>query len=91
MLLYQAIESFIALPAFEKMRRAETIVVVSFGILLVIEPLLSRIKISPPEGALSRRREGLLVRLLSLAVIVLVSLSDGLLHEYLGETISPRS
>jgi hypothetical protein len=90
MLLYQASESFIALPALEKIRRVETIAVVSIGVLVVIEPLLSRITVSRPESVLSKGREGLLVRVLALAVIVLVSICDGLLHEYLGETISPR-
>ncbi len=89
-LLYQAVKSFIALPALEQMRRVETIAVVSIGVQVVIEPLLSRVRISSPEPGLSKRREGFLVRLLSLLVIDLVSLSDGLLHEYLGETISPR-
>jgi len=89
-LLYQSIKSFIALSALEKVRRAGTIVLVSIGVLLVIEPLLSRIRISPLAGAVSKRREKLLVRILSLAVIVLVSVSDGLLHEYLGETIRQR-
>jgi hypothetical protein len=90
MLLYQSVEAFVALPPDEKIRRAETIAVVSIGILFVIEPLLSRIKISPPERALSKRYEGFLVRVLSLVVIALVSLCDGLLHEYIGGTISPR-
>ncbi|MGO9602523.1 MAG: hypothetical protein ACLQAT_03805 [Candidatus Binataceae bacterium] len=89
-LLYQSIKSFIALPALQKVRTAVTIVLVSIGILIVIEPLLSRIRISPLDGAVSKRREKLLVRMLSLAVIVLVSVSDGLLHEYLGETIRQR-
>jgi len=89
-LLYQSIKAFIALPALEKVLRAKTIAIVSIGILVIIEPLLSRIKVSPPESTLSGRREGLLIRLVSLVVIVLVSLSDGLLHDYVSETISPR-
>lgn len=88
MLLFGAIEAFLALPPLEKKRKAETIAIVSLVMLAVIEPLLSRIADSPHEGALSKR--GLLVRLLSLVVIVLVSLCDGLLHEYIGETISPK-
>lgn len=87
-LLYQSIRSFVFLPALEQLRRAETIAIVSIGLLVIIEPLLSRIKVSPLENALSERHDGFLVR--SLVVIVLVSFSDGLLHDYLGETISPR-
>ncbi len=90
MLLYQASAAFIALPVLDKMRRVETIAVVSIGVLVVIEPLLSRITVSRPESVLSKGREGLLVRMLALLVIVLVSICDGLLHEYLGENISPR-
>lgn len=90
MLLYQASESFIALPVVDKLRRVETIALVSVGVLVVIEPLLSQITISRQESVLFKRREGLLVRMLALAIIVLVSICDGLLHEYLGETISPR-
>jgi len=88
--LYQSIKAFIALSLLEKLRRVETIALVSIGVLLVIEPLLSQIRISLPEGAVSKKREKLFVRTLSLAVIVLVSISDGLLHEFLGETIRQR-
>jgi hypothetical protein len=88
MLLYQAIEAFLTLPTVEKKRKAETIAVVSFLMLLVIEPLLSRIADSPHEVAFSKR--GLLIRFLSLVVIVLVPLCDGLLHEFIGESVSPR-
>jgi hypothetical protein len=89
-LLYQSIKSFLALSTLEKMQKAGTIALVSVGVLLIIEPLLSRIRISPLEGAVSKRQEALLVRTVSLAVIALVSVSDGLLHEYLGETIRQR-
>lgn len=86
-LLYQSIKSFIALSTLEKIQKAGTIALVSIGVLLIVEPLLSRI-ISPLEGAVSERQEKLLVRIISLAL--LVSVSDGLLHEYLGETIRQR-
>ena len=53
--------------------------------LVVIEPLLSSIANLPHENS----TKGLRVRFLALVVIVLVSLSDGLLHEYIGKTVSP--
>jgi hypothetical protein len=89
-LLYQASESFLALPAPEKMQKLETIAIVSIGIQIVIEPLFSRLTFSPHEGTLSKRGGGILARFLSLVVIVLVQSSDGLLHEYLSHTISPH-
>ncbi len=79
-----AIQSFLALPALERNRTLQTIVIVSVGMLLVIEPLLSRIADLPHETS----KKGFRVRFLALVVIILVSLSDGLLHEYIGKAVS---
>ncbi|MGA2409470.1 MAG: hypothetical protein ABSG46_03645 [Candidatus Binataceae bacterium] len=89
-LLFQATKSFVSLSRLEIERRTATIALVSIGVVVVIEPLLSRIRISSLEDANPRKREKLFIRLISLAVVVLVSASDGLLHEYLSETISKR-
>jgi hypothetical protein len=91
MLLYRAIEDFLALPAREQLRDAETIALVTIGILFVIEPLLSRIRISyPGEPPHAKGGQGFLVHILAFVVIVLVGFCDGLLHQYIGHTISPR-
>jgi hypothetical protein len=84
-LLYQAIKSFIALPRFDKIRLAETVFIVSGG-LFVIERLLSSVRASIPEATLYRGRE--LLR--PLIVFVFLSISDGLLHDYVSRTVVPR-
>jgi len=86
-LLYQAIKSFIALPELEQIHLTETVCIVSVG-LFVIERLLSSVETPPQEGTLSKGRRGLLVR--PLVVFVLLSISDGLLHDYLVRTVVPR-
>ena len=86
-LLYQAIKSFVALPRLDQLHLAETVIIVSVG-LSVIERFLSLLKASPLEGTLTEGREGLLLR--PLLVFVLLSISDGLLHDYLSRTVVPR-
>jgi len=86
-LLYQSAKSFIALTTIEQIRLAETVFIVSVG-LFVIERLLSRIEGGPVESDLSKGRRGLVIR--SLVVFVLLSVSDGLLHDYLVRTVVPR-
>lgn len=89
-LLYQAGESFVALPFHDKLKRAETIFIVTAASIFVIEPLLHSI-LSPMKSARPSGLEGVQVRVLRAGAIgVFASILDGLLHEYLGETISPK-
>jgi hypothetical protein len=87
-LLYQSAKSFIVLPASEKASLLETVLIVSIG-LFIIERLLLPIKGSSAESTtMYKGREGLLVR--PLIVFVLLSISDGLLHDYLTRTVVPK-
>jgi hypothetical protein len=93
-LLYDAVVAFISLSLQEKIEQIETIAFVSILSLLVVDPFIHRIvalvRIAPSDGEQHRELEAVHVRLFTVMVIVFVSVCDGLLHEYLGRTISPK-